>query len=241
MALTPAVCRSRDGSGAQATKCTCRSHFGDINSDFLFQRLSPERLATYLDAVDGDVERAIRLYEWNAQVSAALFEVIGHVEIVLRNAIHEQMTAWCRANGHDENWFLNGHGFLDERLSSQVNRVAIRFTESGEELTPGRFIAELGFGFWRYLLSGKYRSSLWAFAVRLAFPYAPPASFEVIFNRVRRLHFARNRVAHHEPIFDRRVDLAVLDAYLVARAIDPQVEQWIRSQSRVEALLASRT
>lgn len=234
------MCRSRDGSGVSAPKCTCRSHFGDINLAILLHRLSPERLSTYLDATHGDIDRAIRLYEWNAEVSAALFEVIGHVEVVLRNAIHEQMTAWCRANGHDENWFLNGHGFLDDRLAEQVRRVMMRTTSSVSGPTAGQFISEVGFGFWRYLLSDKYRSSLWAFAIRHAFPFADRSAFDAIFNRVRRLHVTRNRIAHHEPVFARRIDLAVLDAYLVARAIDPAIETWIRERSRVEHLLEIR-
>ncbi|MBU3690068.1 MAG: hypothetical protein B7C54_04640 [Acidimicrobiales bacterium mtb01] len=211
-----------------------------MNSDLLLHRLSPARLATYLDAEEGDLDRAIRLYEWNAAVSAALFEVIGHVEVVLRNSIHQQMVGWCRAHGHDENWFLNGHGYLDNRLVSQVDRVRLRFPNSEAGPTAGQYITELGFGFWRYLLSGKYRSSLWAFAIRHAFPRAEPASFDKLFNRVRRLQLIRNRVAHHEPIFSRRIDLAVLDAYLVARAIDPEIERWVRERSRVEGLLELR-
>ena len=239
MALTPAVCRSRDGSGAQATKCTCRSHFGDINSDFLFQRLSPERLATYLDAVDGDVERAIRLYEWNAQVSAALFEVIGHVEVVLRNAIHEQMTEWCRANGHDENWFLNGHGFLDRPALRDIAKAQLILNRSGHEVTSDRFVSTLNFGFWRYLMTNRYRTTLWPLVVRRAFP-SLRVSESILFNSVGRLHVLRNRLAHHEAVFFRHLEQDLRDAYLVARAIDPQVEQWIRSQSRVEALLEIR-
>ncbi|MEY3494629.1 MAG: hypothetical protein RL413_2047, partial [Actinomycetota bacterium] len=209
-------------------------------SEFLLHRLSPARLATYIDAEAGDLDRAIRLYEWNAAVSAALFEVIGHVEVVLRNSIHQQMVNWCAANGHDENWFLNGHGYLDDRLFSQVDRVRLHFSDSKTEPTAGQYITELGFGFWRYLLSGKYRSSLWAFAIRHGFPRAEPASFEKLFNRVRRLHLIRNRVAHHEPIFSRRIDLVLLDAYLVVRAIDPEIERWVRERSRVEELLIAK-
>lgn len=49
--------------------------------------LSPERFAEYLEATSGARERASRLYEWNALDSSALFEFIGHVEVLLRNAI----------------------------------------------------------------------------------------------------------------------------------------------------------
>jgi len=234
------VCRSRDGSGVSAPKCTCRSHFGDISLAILLHRLSPERLSTYLDATHGDIDRAIRLYEWNAEVSAALFEVIGHVEVVLRNAIHEQMTAWCRANGHDENWFLNGHGFLDDRAVRDVAKATARVSERGRTFSAQGLISNLPFGFWRFLLSGRYRWSLWPRALRFAFPNLGSHDFDRLFARIGRLHDLRNRVAHHESVQSRRLDRDLLDAYLVARAIDPAIETWIRKRSRVEQLLETR-
>lgn len=49
--------------------------------------LSNERFANYLDAAGQDIEVASRLYEWNAASAAALFELIGHFEVILRNRI----------------------------------------------------------------------------------------------------------------------------------------------------------
>ena len=48
--------------------------------------LSPARLARYRTAANGDLQRALELYEWNAKISAALMRDLGHVEIGLRNA-----------------------------------------------------------------------------------------------------------------------------------------------------------
>ena len=68
----------------------------------LEHRLSPERLRPYRTAVGGDLEQAIALYTWNAQSAAAFFEVLGHFEVVLRNALHNELTAWhaARHRGH---------------------------------------------------------------------------------------------------------------------------------------------
>ncbi|MBU3718818.1 MAG: hypothetical protein FGM45_11005 [Actinobacteria bacterium] len=216
------------------------SHLGGIKSEVLLQRLSAERLSTYLAATHGDIDRAIRLYEWNAEVSAALFEVIGHVEVVLRNAIHEQMTAWCRANGHDENWFLNGHGFLDDRAVRDVAKALGRVRSSGRDTSPDRLVSTLSFGFWRFLLTNRYKTTLWPSSLRGAFPLLVKGTDAELFGAISRIHALRNRVAHHEPIFRRRLDFDLLDAYLVARAIDPAIETWIRERSRVEQLLETR-
>ena len=60
----------------------------------LERRLSPERLAPYRAAADGDLARAIRLYEQNAALSAAFWVVLGDAEVLVRNAVHEQLTTW---------------------------------------------------------------------------------------------------------------------------------------------------
>ncbi|MGH3900006.1 MAG: hypothetical protein ACRDTA_17555 [Pseudonocardiaceae bacterium] len=47
--------------------------------------LTPERLARYV-AVAGDDTVAVELYEWNIAAAGAFYEVLGMVEVLLRNA-----------------------------------------------------------------------------------------------------------------------------------------------------------
>jgi len=49
------------------------------------------RFAGFLNAASGDTDLAAELYRWNADVSSALFEVIHHVEVPVRNAVVEQL------------------------------------------------------------------------------------------------------------------------------------------------------
>ena len=46
--------------------------------------LTDARFAPYLSEAGGDHERAVALYVWNAHVSAAVFETLHHVEVLLR-------------------------------------------------------------------------------------------------------------------------------------------------------------
>jgi hypothetical protein len=48
----------------------------------LEMRLSVERLAPYRAMCGGDLDAAIALYEWNAEVSAALGKTLGHLEVL---------------------------------------------------------------------------------------------------------------------------------------------------------------
>lgn len=59
-----------------------------------FERLlSRDRLSTYLNASGGDFADAIRLYRWNARISSAFWEPLGHLEVVLRNTLSSRLTA----------------------------------------------------------------------------------------------------------------------------------------------------
>ena len=58
-----------------------------------FARLiSVERFATYR-LVTASAEDAMRLYEWNAHISGAFAELLHHVEILVRNTMHDALTA----------------------------------------------------------------------------------------------------------------------------------------------------
>ncbi|HXL93420.1 MAG TPA: hypothetical protein VN969_31200 [Streptosporangiaceae bacterium] len=44
-------------------------------------------------------------------------------------------------------------------------------TDGGQHpVVPGKVVAELHFGFWRYLLASKYYTALWVPALSAAFP-----------------------------------------------------------------------
>lgn len=55
--------------------------------------VSKRRLEPYMKQTAGNQELAWDLYEWNAEISAALFEVIHHVEVLVRNAMMRQLEA----------------------------------------------------------------------------------------------------------------------------------------------------
>jgi hypothetical protein len=70
--------------------------------DVLISKLSVARISNYLYACDDDLSAAITLYVWNSQISAAFLEVLGVVEVVVRNAWHQELTKLSlRLNGNE--------------------------------------------------------------------------------------------------------------------------------------------
>jgi hypothetical protein len=127
----------------------------------LERRVSVERLGPYRQASGGDLATAVALYEWNAAVSAALGTTLGHLEVLLRNTLHDELTAWSTRQFSEPRWYLNPTGFLFGEAIDDIAKARARATRDGRLETPGRVVAELNLGFWRFLLSRRYDRGLW--------------------------------------------------------------------------------
>lgn len=206
--------------------------------DTLERHLTPERLRPYRDAAGGVLADAVRLYEWNGLASGAMHEILGKVEVLLRNALDRRLQERHELSGRAGDWWDDPTAVLDERRREDARRA--RQHVRRQPVTHGRILAELSFGFWRYLLSSRYEATLWTPALRHGFPHLRPAGRQRIYQPVDHLHALRNRVAHHEPIH--RLDLAKYenDAVFVAGCMDPGLADWIRATSRLTEVLARR-
>lgn len=210
------------------------AQLGDI-----YRLLSPERLGPYLRTCGGDRNVALSLYEWNAEVSAALWSVLAHTEVVLRNALHGELSGWSTQVYAGPTWYVAGGQHFRPQALDDISTARIRATKTGKPETPGRVVAELSFGFWRYLLGRSYDGTLWRWCLANAFPYHN-GSRGPVSKVAGRLHEVRNRIAHHEPIHGRRIDLDLADALRLAGWISPVARDWIRSTSRVDDVLAAK-
>jgi hypothetical protein len=58
-----------------------------------------------------------------------------------------------------------------------------------------------------------------------------------VHDAIRDLHVLRNRIAHHEPIHNRPLEMLHEQALTVAEWVCPVTRRWIAARSRVPALL----
>lgn len=200
--------------------------------------LSPERLGPYLRACRHNATQAIRLYEWNVQVSGAFFESLSIVEVSVRNALSAQLTA------HHGSlvgcWYDDPLSVFSELASDDIAKARRRVRDLGRPETPGRVIAELNFSFWKFLLARRYEATLWTPYLRHAFPNLQPQTRQTAFAALESLNELRNRVAHHEPVYRRDLNADMLTVFRVLDWIEPDVRAWAASVSRLPVVLANR-
>ena len=163
--------------------------------------ISEERLGTYLTAAGFDVDRALKLYVWNALIGEAFHLPIQAVEVSLRNRI-----SFAFANAFEPDWWKDDRflSMLDEERGADIRLVRQRIRNRKLSPVTGQVVAGLSFGFWVGMLHKRYNPLLWSGNLRMAFPSLPAdrnrASLPVAAGRVATL---RNRIWHHEPIIKR--------------------------------------
>lgn len=200
--------------------------------------VSDERIGTYLTAAGFDVERALRLYIWNALIGEAFHLPIQSVEVGLRNRINALLIKLYGEEWWQEPAFLKVVGAGPEK---DIELALKRIRNRRLALTTGQVVATLSFGFWAGLLHKRFNPSIWGGRLHSAFPAFPAEKSRAdLAHSVKRIADFRNRVWHHEPII--KCDL--LAEYSVALEllgwICPVKATWVRPHCRVPALMREK-
>lgn len=216
--------------------------------------LSSPRFAVYRVAAGGDAQHALDLYEWNTGLGAALMHDLAHLEVGLRNA-------YDRALGNvpdlPQHWTACGDQIFAPVRRTRRRRTAggvVRTTvdvnarsrasleharrEVGWAAPPGKVVAQLSFGFWRYLTSAAHEVTLWRPALHRAFPRGTERRDVDL--RIGRLHQLRNRVAHHEPLLTVDVMASAEDARHLAGLLHPRLREHLDRTSTVSEQVECR-
>ena len=212
----------------------------NVSHDVLMQRISLARLSSFLRQTNGDIPFALRLYEWNAHLSASVFELLGHVEVIIRNAMHRELSEWNMEKFGKPDWFTNDHGLLVPKALADLSLAHERLVRRKRQVTGDRIVSELNFGFWRFLLAKQYRTTLWPAALKNAFPNLETKGVGLLATQLANLHGLRNRIAHHEPIHTRDLSNDVSDCGQVIAAVCEETANWAMARSKVQEILKDR-
>lgn len=180
--------------------------------DDFYAIFSESRLATYLKAANQDKQQALDLYKLNLRLSEALYPLLCLLEITLRNRISSVLIRYYGNNwfdGHQGKWFDGQNLPLPAGKNyelDEIQRTKNKCLKRGKQITSDILTADLNFGFWTEMMTGRYEKTLWQKYISEVFPDAPRKynlvrnlrSHRQELNRIRNL---RNRVFHHEPVF----------------------------------------
>jgi len=164
--------------------------------------LSAPRFARYLDVAASDDRQALALYQWNALLSQSLYVYIQCWEICLKNKI-DNFLRWK----YTEKWpydatraVRNWAGIDKKRLNEVILRQERQRQHS--PVSTDSIVADLSAGFWVSQLSTAYDVPyVWKHNLIRVFPHEKQLDARLAWAICDRTLTLRNRIAHHEPIY----------------------------------------
>ncbi|WP_457946957.1 hypothetical protein ACTAQI_15240 [Pseudarthrobacter sp. alpha12b] len=206
--------------------------------------ITKRRFDEYMVAANYDPTAARELYEWNVSVAAAFFELISHVEVALRNAVDgilEPLEVKETARVRVQNgWWFSSSTFLTEHELNFYKTAVKHLGTRAEGASRDKVFSAMTFGIWEGIFGPSYEE-LFRRHLVYAFPNRG-AGFkrDTVHKSVLALRNLRNRIAHHQAVFDLPLEERFEQAMDLLRWINVDLELWVRGLCRVPALLDIR-
>lgn len=188
----------------------------NFNSD-IERAISPSRMSTYRDHASDD-EGAWKLYRWNVELSSSLVPLVADIEVTLRNTLNDRLAV----HFDRDDWWTTPSLVLDDQTVGMLGKIVKKHQKqmTAGSVGPGKVVAGTTLGVWVNLLGrgghsalGRaidYEAKLWRPALRFGFSKGTYArtgrerrpTRDDVHRRASELQVLRNRLAHHEPIFN---------------------------------------
>ena len=157
----------------------------------------------------------------------------------------------CLAETYGDGWYFHNDARLDYICRRQVKEARDRLERNNQAITRSRMVAALSFGFWVTLLGrggilsakgakANFEMTLWRPTLHKAFPNRTGLARKQAYQPLDYLRTFRNRIVHHEAIFERDLRRDYEKIVRVTGWISPEAQAWIEERSRVPELLAAR-
>ena len=192
----------------------------------LIRTISPIRFDTYMRAAGHDVDRALRLYLWNARLGASFHLPIQSVEVALRNRVNEALKMTFGPDWWREPRF---RGHLDLERLRDLEMVERRLRHKKVALVTDQIVASLSFGFWIGMLHKRYNPTIWSRAYTTVFTDVPAhQTRQDLFERAGQIARVRNRISHHEPLIKIDALRTYRECLELLEWLCPATAAWIR-------------
>jgi hypothetical protein len=205
----------------------------------LSKSLHASRINRYKKAADDAGVSPLEYYAWNCELSEAFYVSLHFAEIVCRNAIHDALvfrsgTAWVSDSTFRK---IIDHRFLDQ-LDTAIRDET---KQHGAFVSEHHVVSALTFGFWEHLTTKRFQRYLWPNGVRQFFPNAPQSvGLKDIHDTIESVRRWRNRIAHHQAIFDKGPTRKHQDALSLIGWRCHDTAKWVSAASRVPQVIAAR-
>lgn len=205
--------------------------------------ISAPRFATYLQECNGSREEALRLYQWNLEISSAFVSPLHILEISLRNAVVESIEKTYSANWPWDPAFVLSLPNPSRGYSPRADLLQVR--SNSRNGTVGKIVADLKFVFWQRMFTARHDVRIWNVHLKRVFPNITVLDVAVLRSSIYEdieviRRDLRNRIAHHEPIFTRNLQDDYQRILKLINYRDNVSADWINSIQDVLRLISDK-
>ncbi|MBB4955679.1 hypothetical protein H4S14_003766 [Agrobacterium vitis] len=170
----------------------------------------------------------MELYECNAQLSKHIYDLIGGFEVALRNRISSAIIEQYQR----EDWYRSRKFLmvLARERRANIAEVRKRLKIDQRQERSGRIVAGLTFHFWASLHENKYRDHIWTPYLHRIWPKGE--NLKKVHKDLLKIRDLRNRIAHHEPIFNEKWHNRVLVIRQRFSQLSPEKAGWYDERLR---------
>lgn len=203
--------------------------------------LSQARFARYLASASGDEASAMRLYEWNTLMAQSLYVYLQCWEIAFRNRV-DGFLRWKYGQGwpYDDKRAVRS---LTKDEQRRLNETKQRQSQQRKQavVSTDAIVADLSAGFWVALLSSAYKVPYsWQYNLGRVFPNEPALSRNTAHALSSKILKLRNRIAHHEPIYELPLSQTYTELQRVVSAMCADTNQFARNNCTFLAIAQKR-
>lgn len=196
------------------------------------------RLKRYMPAAGDSVVAALHYYMWNCDLCEAFYLPLHFAEVVCRNAVHRNVLARLGENWCQHQMF---RGLLDRRYQSDLdNTIDKQRAQHGANMTNDHVVSALTFGFWEHLTTKRFERLLWSRGVNHVFPHAANMRRQDVHDQIEKVRRWRNRIAHHEAIFDKGPSAKLQEVMELIKWTCPTTAAWVTKMCRLSATIDQR-
>ena len=188
--------------------------------------LSEDRLRSYLDFTNNDIERAIKLYELNIEISGYFHYPLEIFEIMLRNSVNTVLIKYYGNKWYEEDFLLNKHKEVIKDVIDLLNQTK-------KDINLNNIISNVSFGFWVDFFHLKYKN---IFGNKLMKTFNQCLDPSTLYKQLLKIkNNLRNRIAHHESIIKYNIMKEYYSLIMkLISFIDSDIARYVDRQCKVK-------
>lgn len=197
-----------------------------IKSKKLKIYLSEDRINKYIKLANKDIKKAIFLYRENKKYCQKFYIALYFFEIVLRNAVNNQLIT-----DFELNWYDCEKINFTKKQSQIISKSKNDIRRDNKKINNSNVITGLTFGFWCHLFNSEYDKVLWRTSLYKIFrnlEIAPKRSN--VRERLQKFKKIRNRIAHCECIIQLPVKKYYNNLIEFLDWIDEDMAKWVKKE-----------